>query len=464
MAKKNLAEAAAAILSGNMASLAPMSRVSEPFGSTGYNPSVATPGQEGHPALVQPAIASADEAGITKAIAAVGGAKPPGAQPAPASKESMKGASPQMEEEEEEEEDKKMMKEEEEEKEEEKEEKHSKKSKKKDDEDDEDSLTEASLTPGQLAARAFMKEKYGRGRVTFPRGPGYKNAIEHEDSEGTSHQHTYHPETGKLSSGSTKSSYYEEYSMKEDLDALFHGENLSEDFMNKAAVIFEAAVNAKAKEIEEQIQEQYAEILEQVSEQLKEEMTEKVDDYLNYVVEEWVKENELAIESGLRSELTEDFIAGLRNLFVEHYIDIPEEKVSVVEEMTAHVVELENKLNEQIAATIEINKNLNEYKKMEAIYDICEGLTATQIEKLKSLSEGIEFTSIEDFVDGLKTLRENYFPATVSSKSNNVRLDEETDVVEQAQSLAEQKQKENKTGADPVMDAYVKSISRTILK
>jgi len=394
MAKKNLAEAAAAILSGNMASLAPMSRVSEPYGSTGYNPSVATPGQEGHPALVQPAIASADEAGITKAIAAVGGAKPPGAQPAPASKESMKGASPQMEEEEEEE-DKKMMKKEEDEE----EEKHTKKSKKQDDEDDEEEE---------------MKE--------------------------------------------------EKYSMKEDLDALFHGENLSEDFMNKAAVIFEAAVNAKAQEIEEQIQEQYAEILEQVSEQLKEEMTEKVDDYLNYVVEEWVKENELAIESGLRSELTEDFIAGLRNLFVEHYIDIPEEKVSVVEEMTAHVVELENKLNEQIAATIEINKNLNEYKKMEAIYDICEGLTATQIEKLKSLSEGIEFTSIEDFVDGLKTLRENYFPATVSSKSNNVRLDEETDVVEQAQSLAEQKQKENKTGADPVMDAYVKSISRTILK
>jgi hypothetical protein len=388
MAKKNLAEAAAAILSGNMASLAPMSRVSEPYGSTGYNPSVATPGQEGHPALVQPAIASADEAGITRAIAAVGGAKPPGAQPAPASKESMKGASPQMEEEEEEE-DKKMMKEEEDEE----EENHTKKSKKQDDEDDE-----------------------------------------------------------------------EKYSMKEDLDALFHGENLSEDFMNKAAVIFEAAVNAKAQEIEEQIQEQYAEILEQVSEQLKEEMTEKVDDYLNYVVEEWVKENELAIESGLRSELTEDFIAGLRNLFVEHYIDIPEEKVSVVEEMTAHVVELENKLNEQIAATIEINKNLNEYKKMEAIYDICEGLTATQIEKLKSLSEGIEFTSIEDFVDGLKTLRENYFPAAVSSKSNNVRLDEETDVVEQAQSLAEQKQKENKTGADPIMDAYVKSISRTVLK
>lgn len=395
MAKKNLAEAAAAILSGNMASLAPMSRVSEPFGSTGNVPQVGTPGQEGHPALVQPAIASADEAGITKAVAAVGQATPPGARPAPASKETSKGASPQMEEEEEE----KMMKEEEEE--EKEEEKHTKKSKKEDDEDDDE--------------EEEMKNE-------------------------------------------------EKYSMKEDLDALFNGENLSEDFMNKAAVIFEAAVNAKAKEIEEQIQEQYAEILEQVSEQLKEEMTEKVDDYLNYVVEEWVKENELAIESGLRSELTEDFIAGLRNLFVEHYIDIPEDKVNVVEEMSAQVVELENKLNEQIAATIEVNKNLNEYKKMEAIYDICEGLTATQIEKLKSLSEGIDFTSIEDFVDSLKTLRENYFPTKASSQSNNVRLDEETDVVEEAQSLVEQKQKENKTNADPVMDAYVKSISRTILK
>ena len=397
MAKKNLAEAAAAILSGNMASLAPMSRVSEPFGSTGNVPQVGTPGQEGHPALVQPAIASADEAGITKAVAAVGQATPAGAQPSPASKEKFGhlGAKAQPAPMEEEEEEEKMMKEEEEE-EEEKEEKHTKKSKKEDDEDDEEEM---------------------------------KNE--------------------------------EKYSMKEDLDALFNGENLSEDFMNKAAVIFEAAVNAKAKEIEEQIQEQYAEILEQVSEQLKEEMTEKVDDYLNYVVEEWVKENELAIESGLRSELTEDFIAGLRNLFVEHYIDIPEDKVNVVEEMSAQVVELENKLNEQIAATIEVNKNLNEYKKMEAIYDICEGLTATQIEKLKSLSEGIEFTSIEDFVDSLKTLRENYFPTKATSQSNNVRLDEETDVVEEAQSLVEQTKK---TNADPVMDAYVKSISRTILK
>jgi len=256
----------------------------------------------------------------------------------------------------------------------------------------------------------------------------------------------------------------EKKAMKEDLDALFNGENLSEDFMKKAATIFEAAVSARANKIEEKLQEQYAEILEEVTEQLKEQMTEKVDDYLNYVVEEWVKENELAIESGLRSELTEDFIAGLRNLFTEHYIDIPEDKVDVVEEMTAQVVELENKLNEQISSAVEMKKQLNEYAKREAFYEICEGLTSTQVEKMKSLSEGVEFTSLEDYAESLKTLRENYFSTKTSSKSNNEKLDEETDVVEEAQSLAEQKTKENKTGADPIMDAYVKSISRTVLK
>jgi len=251
--------------------------------------------------------------------------------------------------------------------------------------------------------------------------------------------------------------------MKEDLDALFHGENLSEDFMNKAATIFEAAVTARVNSLEEKIQEQYAEILEQVTEELKEELTTKVDDYLNYVVEEWVKENELAVESGLRSELTEDFIAGLRNLFVEHYIDIPEEKVDVVEEMTSKVVELESKLNEQISSAVEMRKLIIEYAKREAFHDICEGLTSTQVEKMKSLSEGVEFSTVEDYTQSLLTLRENYFPTKSPAKSNNERLDEETDVVEETQRTSLEEAKANKI-ADPVMEAYVKSISRTIVK
>jgi len=398
MAKKNLAEAAAAILSGNMASLKPMSKGGEAFGQAGATPAVATPGQEGSPQTIQPAIASADEAGVSKAAAAAPTATPPGAKPAPA--EPMQKAPPQVNEEDDEEEMRKEetygMKKEEEEK----------------DEDEEDKDPED-------------KDKKDKDP-------------EDEDDKN-------------------------DKAMKEDLDALFHGENLSEDFMNKAATIFEAAVTARVNALEEKIQEQYAEILEQVTEELKEELTTKVDDYLNYVVEEWVKENELAVESGLRSELTEDFIAGLRNLFVEHYIDIPEEKVDVVEEMTSKVVELESKLNEQISSAVEMRKLIIEYAKREAFHDICEGLTSTQVEKMKSLSEGVEFSTVEDYTQSLLTLRENYFPTKSPAKSNNERLDEETDVVEETQRTSLEEAKANKI-ADPVMEAYVKSISRTIVK
>ena len=398
MAKKNLAEAAAAILSGNMASLKPMSKGGEAFGQAGATPMVATPGQEGSPETVQPAIASADEAGVSKAAAAAPTATPPGAKPAPA--EPMQKAPPQVNEEDDEEEDSHGMK---------KETSHMKNEEK--DEDEEEEKSE-------------------------------KDEDEKDEDE--------KDEDDKKA-------------MKEDLDALFHGENLSENFMNKAATIFEAAVTARVNSLEEKIQEQYAEILEQVTEELKEELTTKVDDYLNYVVEEWVKENELAVESGLRSELTEDFIAGLRNLFVEHYIDIPEEKVDVVEEMTSKVVELEGKLNEQISSAVEMRKLIIEYAKREAFHDICEGLTSTQVEKMKSLSEGVEFSTVEDYTQSLLTLRENYFPTKSPAKSNNERLDEVTDVVEETQRTSLEEAKANKI-ADPVMEAYVKSISRTVVK
>lgn len=397
MAKKNLAEAAAAILSGNMASLKPMSKGGEAFGQAGATPAVATPGQEGSPQTIQPAIASADEAGVSKAAAAAPTATPPGAKPAPA--EPMQKAPPQVNEEDEDE-----------------------KSEKEDSDD-------------------MKKETYHM-----------KNEEKDEEEE-----------SEKDEDEKEEDDKDDKKAMKEDLDALFHGENLSEDFMNKAATIFEAAVTARVNAIEEKIQEQYAEILEQVTEELKEELTTKVDDYLNYVVEEWVKENELAVESGLRSELTEDFIAGLRNLFVEHYIDIPEEKVDVVEEMTSKVVELEGKLNEQISSAVEMRKLIIEYAKREAFHDICEGLTSTQVEKMKSLSEGVEFSTVEDYTQSLLTLRENYFPTKSPAKSNNERLDEVTDVVEETQRTSLEEAKANKI-ADPVMEAYVKSISRTVVK
>lgn len=206
--------------------------------------------------------------------------------------------------------------------------------------------------------------------------------------------------------------------MSEHVEALFAGEDLSEDFKEKAKTIFEAAVQQKLAEEIALLESAYAETLEEQVAQIQEELSTNVDDYLNYVVEQWVSENEVAIEAGLRSELTEEFISGLRNLFAEHYIDIPEDKISVVEEMSSKVEELETKLNEEIERNVALSKMLNESTQQEILSDACDGLTTTQAEKLKALAEGIDFTSANEYAQKINILRENYFNAPVST--NNV--------------------------------------------
>ena len=203
--------------------------------------------------------------------------------------------------------------------------------------------------------------------------------------------------------------------MSEHVNALLEGEELSEEFKEKATTIFEAAVKQKVEEEIARLEEAYASTLEEQIEDITEELSSNVDDYLNYVVESWMNDNEIAIESGLRSELTEDFISGLRNLFSENYIDIPEDKVSVVEELSEKIDELEGKLNEEIENNVVLSKMLSESKKVEALNTIVEGLTSTQAEKLKSLAEGIEFADIGQFNEKLETLRESYFPTSVKS-------------------------------------------------
>jgi len=240
--------------------------------------------------------------------------------------------------------------------------------------------------------------------------------------------------------------------MKEDLDALLGGENLSEEFVTKASTIFEAAVIARAEEVIAEAEIALTEQFESAVEEIKEDLAAKVDDYLNYMVEEWMKENALAIEKGLRAEIVEDFITGLKGLFEEHYIDIPEEKVQVVEELTSKVEELEDALNEQIARGIELTKSLNEQKKIEAIYTACEGLTQTQVEKLKSLAEGVEFTTEEEFVAKVDVLKESYFKAEVKAADNSA-YDE---------ILVEEEKKV--TFSDPSMEIYTKAISQTLAK
>jgi hypothetical protein len=242
--------------------------------------------------------------------------------------------------------------------------------------------------------------------------------------------------------------------MKEDIDALLEGENLSEEFANKAATIFEAAVVARAEEVVAMVESELHEQFQVAVEEIKEDLAAKVDDYLNYMVEEWVKDNEIAIEKGLRAEITEDFINGLRNLFVEHYIDIPAEKVEVVEALASKVEELEAALNEQIDVSVELTKSLNEQKKIEAIYTACEGLSQTQVEKLKSLAEGVEFTTEEEFATKVETLKESYFKADVVVADNSA-LDDEV--------LIEEEKKVVKS-SDASIDQYVKTISQTMIK
>lgn len=257
------------------------------------------------------------------------------------------------------------------------------------------------------------------------------------------------PQTMQSNPGATFQSYHE------DIDAMLSGENLSEEFKEKATMIFEAAVIARAEEVIAEAQVEMQEQFELAVEEIKDELAEKVDGYLNYMIEEWVNDNEIAITKGLRAEIVEDFIGGLRNLFIEHYIDIPEDKVDIVEELTGKVEELEDSLNEQIKSAVELKKELNEHKKFEAIYAACEGLTQTQVEKIKSLAESIEFTSDEEFADKLETIKESYITSSVKTADNSA-LDDEVQIVEE--------KKVNRGLVDPEMEVYSKTISQTLIK
>ena len=213
--------------------------------------------------------------------------------------------------------------------------------------------------------------------------------------------------------------------MKEDVDALFADDStISEEFKSKVSTIFEARVEDRVTQIEEEIETRYAGMLEEAVESVKADLTEKVDDYLSYVVEQWMEENEIAIESGLRAELTEDFIGGLRNLFAEHYIDVPAEKVDLVDELAGKVEELESKLNEEIERGVSYANALVESRKNEIAREVTEGLTATQAEKIKSLAESVEFSTEDEYKNKLDTIRENYFPSG-AKKATEAQLNEQ---------------------------------------
>jgi len=209
----------------------------------------------------------------------------------------------------------------------------------------------------------------------------------------------------------------EEIDVEEDVNALLGGEELSEDFKDKAKTIFEAALKSKIAEVKETIEAEHeAKLAEQVAE-AKEQLAERVDSYLEYVSEEWMVENELAIEHGLKTELTESFLSGMKGLFEEHYVHIPDDKYDVLETMVEKLDDMETKLNEQIEKNVGLNKRLAESVADGILESVSDGLATTQKEKLSSLSESVEFESEDQYREKLEMLKESYFPQGKSSAS-----------------------------------------------
>ena len=240
--------------------------------------------------------------------------------------------------------------------------------------------------------------------------------------------------------------------VSEDMKAIF--EDLSEEFVTKATTIFEAAVVSKVNEILETVSIDMEAELEAEKGEIVEGLSNKLDDYLEYVVEEWMKDNELAVEQGIRAEIVENFMKGLKDLFTENYIDVPEEKTDLVDELATKVSELESSVNEEVEKNISVRKELVSAKKTIALGIVCEGLTDSQVEKMKSLSEGVEFDSDEDYMKKLETLKSNYFPK--EEITEDASTDEEPLELESSDSQEEK--------PSPEMSAYMDAITRSVKK
>ena len=229
--------------------------------------------------------------------------------------------------------------------------------------------------------------------------------------------------------------------------------DLSEEFKDKAATIFETAVKTRIKEQTKILEAKYEEKLSSEKETVKEAMVEKVDSYLNYVVEEWMKENELAVERGIRTEIAEDFITGLKDLFKEHYIDVPEEKYNVLDDLTNQVKELEGKLNEQIEKNVNLTKEVNVSERTNLVAEVSADLADTEKEKFASMAENVEFDSAPKFREKLETIKESYFPKTKIEESSSK---DEVDSVAANGPVVEQ--------SSDAMAAYTAAITRNLKK
>ena len=238
-----------------------------------------------------------------------------------------------------------------------------------------------------------------------------------------------------------------EYDIEEDVNALLGEEELSEEFKNRAKTIFEAAINSKVAGIKEELEAQYNEKLAEEVVEIKEALAERVDSYLEYVADEWMEENALAVESGLKTEMTESFLTGMKSLFEEHYVTIPEDKYDVLESMVEKLDDMETKLNEQIEKNVSLNARLSESVAEGILDEISEGLASTQKEKLASLSESVEFESEAQYREKLETIKEAYFASKKESSSAKT------------ETLSEGVDHSGSESYSPSMTAYLRTIS-----
>ena len=303
-------------------------------------------------------------------------------------------------------------------------------------------------TPGQGGK---MEEVEAEGEVVAEEETAEEAVVSEEETTETTDETEVVAESEETTEEEILTGEELDSAIEEDVNALLSGdESLSEEFREKAKLVFEAALGAKAKEISAQLEEQYATALSEEVAEIKVELTERVDSYLEYVSAEWLEENALSIENGLKSEITESFITGMKGLFEEHYVSMPEEKYDVLESMVQKLDEMETKLNEQIEKNISLNKQLGESTAESVFNRVCEGLAVSQKDKLGSLVENVEFESENDYYQKLVTLRESYFPRNAGTPANETEetLTEEAAPVE----------------TTSTMDAYVRALSTVAKK
>ena len=303
-------------------------------------------------------------------------------------------------------------------------------------------------TPGQGGK---MEEVEAEGEVVAEEETAEEAVVSEEETTETTDETEVVAESEETTEEEILTGEELDSAIEEDVNALLSGdESLSEEFREKAKLVFEAALGAKAKEISAELEEQYATALSEEVAEIKIELTERVDSYLEYVSAEWLEENALSIENGLKSEITESFITGMKGLFEEHYVSMPEEKYDVLESMVQKLDEMETKLNEQIEKNIYLNKQLGESTAESVFNRVCEGLAVSQKDKLGSLVENVEFESENDYYQKLVTLRESYFPRNAGTPANEAEetLTEEAAPVE----------------TTSTMDAYVRALSNVANK